>query len=198
MRILAPRYLLGTLMLWLLFISMLTVSYCLLSWLPTLLVEVGRDASLAALSVSIFSLGGIISALGVGLLIDRWGAMRVLVSFLVVATVLLFIIGQVLASAPATTLMILLAVCGFFFLGAYGGINVVLATFYPAALRATGIGWSKSVGRIGTLVAPVLIGTSLAAGIEETAIMSLFALPAALAVVSLLVIARAQANTPAT
>ena len=197
MRILAPRYLLGTLMLWLLFISMLTVSYCLLSWLPTLLVEVGRDASFAALSVSIFSLGGIISALGVGLLIDRWGAMRVLVSFLVIATVLLFIIGQVLASAPATTLMILLAVCGFFFLGAYGGINVVLATFYPATLRATGIGWSKSVGRIGTLVAPVLIGTSLAAGIEETAIMSLFALPAALAVVSLWVIAYAQRNASA-
>ena len=30
-------------MLWALFISMLTISYCLNSWLPTLLVEVGRD-----------------------------------------------------------------------------------------------------------------------------------------------------------
>ena len=39
---LSPRYLVGTLMLWLLFISMLTISYCLNSWLPTLLVEVGR------------------------------------------------------------------------------------------------------------------------------------------------------------
>src|SRR5690606_23740805 len=38
--IVSGRYLLGTLMLWLLFISMLTVSYCLNSWLPTLLVEV--------------------------------------------------------------------------------------------------------------------------------------------------------------
>ena len=31
-------------MLWLLFICMLTVSYCLNSWLPTLLVKVGRTA----------------------------------------------------------------------------------------------------------------------------------------------------------
>ena len=54
LRILSPRYLLGTLMLWSLFISMLTVSYCLNSWLPTLLVKVGRNAEYAALSVSIF------------------------------------------------------------------------------------------------------------------------------------------------
>ena len=61
--IVSPRYLAGTLMLWLLFISMLTISYCLNSWLPTLLVEVGRDASFAAMSVSMFSFGGIIAAL---------------------------------------------------------------------------------------------------------------------------------------
>jgi MFS transporter, AAHS family, 4-hydroxybenzoate transporter len=53
--IVSARYLLGTLMLWLLFIAMLTISYCLNSWLPTLLVEVGRDQSFAALSVSVFS-----------------------------------------------------------------------------------------------------------------------------------------------
>ena len=84
--------------------------------------------------------------------------------------------------------MALLAASGFFVLGAYGGVNVVLATFYPASIRATGIGWAKTVGRIGTLLAPILIGTALTAGIRETTIMSLFAVPAILAVVSLLVI----------
>jgi MFS family permease len=192
LQILAPRYLAGTLMLWLLFISMLTISYCLTSWLPTLLVEVGRDARFAALSISIFSLGGIVSALGVGLLIDRWGALRTLTSFLCIAAVLLFGIGQVLASASPAVLMALLAACGFFCLGAYGGVNVVLATYYPAGLRATGIGWTKSISRLGTLVAPVLIGSALTAGMAETTIMSLFALPAAMAALSLVVIASIQ------
>ncbi|MBK6674992.1 MAG: MFS transporter [Proteobacteria bacterium] len=187
--IVSKRYLVGTLMLWLLFISMLTISYCLTSWLPTLLVEVGRDRQFAALSISIFSLGGIIAALGVGLLIDRWGATRTLISFLCIATVLLFAVGQVLATASGVVLMTLLALCGFFVLGAYGGINVVLATFYPASIRATGIGWAKSIGRIGTLVAPVLIGSALTLGMAETSIMSLFAVPAALAAVFLAVIA---------
>lgn len=190
--IFSPRYRLGTLMLWLLFICMLTISYCLNSWLPTLLVEVGRDGRLAALSVSIFSLGGIIAALGVGVLIDRFGATRTLVFFLTLSTVLLFVIGQLLASASAAVLLVLLAVCGFFVLGAYGGVNVVLASFYPAHLRAAGIGWTKSVGRIGTLVAPVSIGAGLSAGMADTTIMSMFAVPALLAVLSLSVIALSE------
>ncbi|OJW66541.1 MAG: hypothetical protein BGO57_09570 [Sphingomonadales bacterium 63-6] len=179
--ILAPRLIAGTLLLWLLFIAMLTIQYCLSSWLPTLLVKVGRDADFAALSVTIFSLGGIIAALGVGLLIDRFGATPVLVSFLLLATVLLFATGQILASASDWVLMLMLATGGFFFLGAYGGVNVILATYYPRHLQAFGIGLAKSVGRIGTLIAPILIGLGLAAGVAETTLISVFALPAALA-----------------
>ena len=187
--IVSPRYILGTLMLWLLFVAMLTISYCLNSWLPTLLVEVGRDESLATISVSIFSLGGIVAALGIGLLIDRFGAMRTLISFVVTSAVLLFVVGQVLASASTELLLVLLGACGFFVLGAYGGVNVVLASFYPESLRAVGIGWAKSVGRIGTVIAPVLIGIGLSAGIAETTVMSLFAVPALIAAGTLAVIA---------
>lgn len=194
--ILSRRYFIGTLMLWLMFIFMLTISYCLNSWLPTLLVEVGRDQRFAALSVTIFSFGGIVAALGVGVLIDRLGAARTLITFLCISTVLLYAIGEALATAPTPLLIGLLAGCGFFVLGAYGGINVVLASYYPATLRATGIGWSKSVGRFGTLLAPVLIGIALTAGMAETTIMSLFAVPAALAVLCLVVIGRIHSGRP--
>ena len=187
--IVSRRYIVGTLMLWLLFIAMLTISYCLNSWLPILLVEVGRAESFAAISVSIFSFGGIVAALGIGLLIDRFGAMRTLISFVVISAAVLFIVGEVLASSSAQLLLVLLAACGFFVLGAYGGVNVVLASFYPEALRAVGIGWAKSVGRIGTVIAPVLIGVALNAGVAETTVMSLFALPALVAAGSLAVIA---------
>lgn len=185
----SPDYLIGTLMLWMLFICMLTISYCLNSWLPTLLVEAGRSERFAALSVSVFSLGGIIAALGVGVLIDHFGAVRTLMTFLVISTALLFTIGQALVTASDHVLTLLLVACGFFVLGAYGGVNVVLATFYPAPLRALGIGWAKSASRFGSLIAPVLIGAGLSAGMSGTAVMSLFALPAVLSVISLAVIA---------
>jgi MFS family permease len=188
--IVSRRYFAGTLLLWLLFIFMLTISYCLNSWLPTLLVQVGHEQRFAALSVTIFSFGGIVAALVVGVLIDRFGAVRTLVTFLGISTVLLYVIGDVLATASTTTLTALLAACGFFVLGAYGGVNVVLATYYPSALRATGIGWAKSIGRFGTLIAPVLIGAALTASMAETTILSLFAIPALLAAMSLILISR--------
>jgi len=184
-QILSPAYLAGTLMLWLLFVVMLTISYCLNSWLPIMLVEAGFDESFAALSVTIFGFGGAIAALGVGLLIDRIGAMPVLIVFLTAAATALFATGQVMASASAGTLTVLLGAAGFFSLGAYGGVNVVLASFYPDPLRATGIGWAKSVGRLGTVIAPILIGLALSAGVPGTSVMSLFAVPAILAVLAL-------------
>lgn len=190
LQMLDPAYRIGTLMLWLLFVLMLTISYCLNSWLPVMLVEVGHDEAFAALSVTIFGFGGAIAALGVGLLIDRFGAMPVLIGFLTAAAAALFATGQVIATASAATLMVLLGAAGFFSLGAYGGVNVVLAGFYPDALRATGIGWAKSVGRLGTVIAPILIGFALSAGMSSTLVMSLFAAPAVLAGTALVVISR--------
>lgn len=184
-QILGSAYLLGTLMLWLLFVVMLTISYCLNSWLPIMLVEAGFDQSFAALSVTIFGFGGAIAALGFGLLIDRFGAMPVLIGFLAIAALALFASGRVMEPGSAGTLSVLLAVAGFFSLGAYGGVNVVLAAFYPDPLRATGIGWAKSVGRLGTVVAPILIGFALSAGVPGTTVMSLFAIPAVLAALAL-------------
>jgi len=187
-QIFAPAYLLGTLMLWLLFVVMLTISYCLNSWLPIMLVDAGFDESFAALSVTIFGFGGAIAALGVGLLSDRFGAIPVLMGFLAAAAAALFAAGQVMEPASVGTLSILLGAAGFFSLGAYGGINVVLADFYPDALRATGIGWAKSVGRLGTVIAPILIGLALSAGFPGTSVMSLFALPAVVAALALVAI----------
>jgi len=192
LQLVAPRYLLGTIMLWMLFISLLTISYCLNSWLPTLMVQVGRDQALASMSVSIFGLGGILAALGVGVLIDRLGPTPVLMTALAISAVLLFWIGQVLATASVPVLVILLVAAGFFALGAYAGINVVLASYYPHHLRALGIGLTKSVGRVGTVIAPVLIGFALDAGMRETVVMSLFAAPALLAAGAIWVIARAR------
>lgn len=192
--ILAKEHAMGTIMLWLLFICMLTINYCLFSWLPTMLVTVGRDPSVAATSISIFSFGGIVSALGVGMLMDRYGACRVLVMLLAAAGVVFFVVSKVMITASTTVLLTLLALGGFFFLGAYGGVNVVLTSYYPNWLRAIGIGWTKTVGRVGTIVTPVLIGYALSNGAAETTVMSWFVIPVMLAILALAVIAKVQSK----
>ena len=186
-----PRLLGGTLLLWLLFVAMLTISYCLNSWLPTLLVEVGHGPSVASLAITTFSFGGIVAALCVGLLIDRLGATPVLTAFLALAALLLGTVGQILASADAGLLLVLLGIAGFFVLGAYGGINVIFAEFYPLALRAMGIGWAKSVSRAGTIITPILIGFAVARGVPGGSMLSLFAVPAVLGALAVLGLGRA-------
>lgn len=169
---------LGTVMLWVVFICGLVVNYCLSSWLPTLLMDTGRSHDTAGLSVSAFALGGLAATVIVGPLIDRFGAFRVLGLFLLTSAALLFGAGRGLRTLDDTALLTLLAAAGFFLLGAYGGVNVVLADYYPPALRAVGAGWAKSVGRLGTIIAPILIGLSLSAGAAQEDVVSLFALPA--------------------
>jgi MFS family permease len=186
--VLSRRYLLGTLMLWVMFACMLTINYCLGSWLPILLTDVGRGKSIAALSIAIFTAGGLVATVTIGPLMDRFGVQRILIGFLLASIVGLFAIGQALQTAPLWVLVTLLVVTGFFNLGSYGGVNVVLVNFYPDALRAIGIGCTKSIGRVGTVIAPVLIGLGLTAGVTETTIMSMFALPALFTTIAVLMI----------
>jgi MFS family permease len=190
--LLSKDYRVGTLLLWTIFVAMLIINYCLTSWLPTLLVDVGRDKSFAALAVSIFAGGGLIATFLIGPVIDRFGVWGVLVSFLLISTATLFIVGQVLQTAPPMALLAMLATSGFFCLGSYSGVNVLLANFYPAPLRAVGVGFTKSVGRLGTVIAPVMIGIGLTRGVSEETMMSLFALPAVLTTLAVVLLGRSR------
>ncbi len=188
--IISPPMLGGTLLLWLMFICALTIYYCLSSWLPTLLVDIGRSPRLAAYAIGSYTSGGVISGLLIGPLIDRFGAHRILSLFFAIAAILLLSIGQGMDAMADMPLLALLATCGFFMLGAYGGLNVVLAGYYPSDLRAVGVGWAKSVGRLGTVLPPVAIGYGLSRGMQAETIVSAFAVPAFLVTAALLSIPR--------
>lgn len=186
--ILRPPLLAGTLLLWLLFFCALTIYYCLSSWLPTLLVDTGRSPQLAANALGSYASGGVISGLLIGPLIDRYGARRVLGLFIGLSALLLPAIGLSIHRVPDALLLAMLASCGFFMLGAYGGSNVLLAGFYPAALRAVGVGWTKSVSRLGTVLPPFAIGYGLSHGIDAGTVVTLFAVPALLMLAAVLLV----------
>ena len=50
----------------------------------------------------------------------------------------------------------LIFVAGFLVLGIQSGINVIGAMVYPTSLRANGSGWELGIGRIGSIVGPLL------------------------------------------
>ena len=183
-----PPLLWGTLLLWLLYICSFTIFYCMTYWLPSLLVGMGRSQEISAYAAAAFNFGGLIALPIVGLLIDRLGVMRVLSIAYLVAAVLLFMDGRYVEQLGDTSLLALLTVSGFFMLGGYAGINVVVVSYYPAELRGFGAGWAKSAGRIGTIMTPILVGVALANGVAERDVLSTFALPSAMAVLALFAI----------
>jgi MFS transporter, AAHS family, 4-hydroxybenzoate transporter len=67
---------------------------------------------------------------------------------------------------------------GFCVLGIQSGINVAGALVYPTSLRANGSGWELGIGRLGSIVGPLLGG--LFVGLPVARLYAWSALPFAL------------------
>jgi AAHS family 4-hydroxybenzoate transporter-like MFS transporter len=72
------------------------------------------------------------------------------------------VIGSIGFAASTSREILLTATffAGFLVLGIQSGINVLGAMIYPTSLRANGSGWELGIGRIGSIVGP-LVGAVL-------------------------------------
>ena len=68
-------------------------------------------------------------------------------------------IGQLGHSAMLVTVAIFVA--GFCIVGGQIAANALAAGFYPTSVRATGVGWALGIGRIGSIVGPLVGGILL-------------------------------------
>jgi AAHS family 4-hydroxybenzoate transporter-like MFS transporter len=74
---------------------------------------------------------------------------------------------------------------GVFSIGAQMCTIALCASFYDTSLRVTGVGWAIGIGRIGSILGPVLGGMLIAAGM---AVVSLFILVGAMSIGSAMAI----------
>ena len=74
-----------------------------------------------------------------------------------------------LAGASGETMVITLSgAVGFFLLGANYALYGVAPVFYPGSARGTGSGASVAVGRVGSILGPLLAGQLINRGISAT------------------------------
>jgi len=149
-----------TILLWIVFFMSLLDLYFVTNWLPTLINDSGIALDRAVLVTAIFQLGGTVGTLTLGQLFDRLPPFRVLAATYLVAAALVAAIGLVAASIDA--LFIVAFGAGFCIVGGQTGANALTATAYPAGIRATGVGWALGIGRIGSIVGPLVGGLLLA------------------------------------
>jgi AAHS family 4-hydroxybenzoate transporter-like MFS transporter len=149
---------LSTLLLWVVFFMSLLDIYFLSNWLPTVLNDLGASISTAAVIGSMFQVGGVVGTFALGSIIDRF-SFRALALVYFVAVFAVGAIGQLGHSAALVTIAIFVA--GFCIVGGQIAANALAAGFYPTSVRATGVGWALGVGRIGSIVGPLVGGVLL-------------------------------------
>jgi MFS transporter, AAHS family, 4-hydroxybenzoate transporter len=155
-----PVYLFGnglwliTPLTWLLFALNLMGFFFLISWTPTLLATAKLPPSSAALAGALLQGGGALGALTLCWWLQRRRFLGVSVLF-VLATPLVGSIG--FAGLTSETALLTATFCaGFLVVGIQIGINAVGAMLYPTSLRANGSGWQLGLGRLGSIVGPLV------------------------------------------
>jgi MFS transporter, AAHS family, 4-hydroxybenzoate transporter len=166
-------------LLWLLFALNLMGYFFLLSWTPTLMAVLKLPPSISAMAGAMIQVGGTIGSLALARWFQRQQFLAIAIVF-VIAVPVVASIGY--AGLTSTTALAIATFCaGFCVLGIQTGINVVGALVYPTSLRANGSGWELGIGRIGSIVGPLLGALFVGMSVEKLYVWS--ALPFAVGAV---------------
>jgi AAHS family 4-hydroxybenzoate transporter-like MFS transporter len=166
---------LGTLLLWMVFFLNLMVLFFLQNWLPTILTDSGFKTETAILISTLVAVGGIACGVLTGPLMDRFGPYRVLAALYLGGTAFVVLLG--FASTSLAALVAATLGAGFCVSGGQKSVNALAVMFYPTHMRSTGVGWALGVGRLGSIVGPLLGGWLMARGWSTVSLFELAAVP---------------------
>ena len=161
--------LLRTLCIWVSYFFTLMVVYIMLSWLPSLFMELGFTRKDGSTAQFYFMVTATIGTIILGMLTDRWKK----------AYVILLMYGGILAGLLALNgasslnqMYMAAALAGAFVIGCQGVLYAFGSIVYPTEVRGTGIGVASAVGRIGAMLGPVIAGQLLTAGFGAAGVIT--------------------------
>lgn len=185
----APRYVVGTVLFWLGTGMGLLLVYGLNTWLAQIMRTAGYDLGSAIGFLLVLNFGAIVGTPLLGVVADRVGSKQTTSSMFLVAGLCIYLLSYDLPSAVLYTLV---AVAGACTIGTTILVNAYTANFYPAHMRATGLGWALGIGRIGAVVGPIYGAYILESGWGLDANFYAFAVPALVGAVTMVLIPQRQ------
>lgn len=151
----------ATLLLWAVFILTLALLSILLSWTPLLIMGKGLPRPVGLNAIIAINAGGILGGIAISRAIDRFGVRWPLIALYGIMTVSLYLFAH---AQRVDSIMLLAGFAGFAVLGAQFSLYGVAPQLYPLAGRGSGVGVAVAMGRIGSILGPVMIGGMLTAG----------------------------------
>ncbi|WP_145331885.1 MFS transporter [Paenibacillus xylanexedens] len=160
-----------TLMLWILWFTVIFSYYGMFLWLPSVVMAKGFTLVKSFQYVLIMTIAQLPGYFTAAYFIERFGRKFVLVVYLTLTAFSAIAFG--LATTEATILAA--GIClSFFNLGAWGGLYAYSPELYPTSVRSTGVGLATSVGRIGGVLAPFMVGMLVQRAVPISLIFTIF------------------------
>lgn len=175
----------STIMFWVAFFMCLLMVYALASWLPKLMIGAGYSLGASMLFLFALNIGGMVGAIGGGILADRFHIKPVLVTMFTLGALSLVLLGF---NSPAPVLYTLIAIAGASTIGSQILLYTFVSQYYPSAVRSTGMGFASGVGRIGAIVGPVLTGALLGLQLAHQMNFMAIAIPGIIAAIAIFMV----------
>jgi MFS transporter, AAHS family, 4-hydroxybenzoate transporter len=183
----------ATLLIWAIFFTSLLDLYFLSSWLPTVLNDLGKSISLSAIIGAMFQVGGIAGTLALGWAIDRFSFKALSLNYLF-AAMAVAAIGLSGHAMPLVTLCIFLA--GFCIVGGQIAANALASGYYGTSIRATGVGWALGIGRMGSILGPLVGGALFSQKWDTASLFLLAAIPPVFGAIAAFALSRMSRSGP--
>lgn len=170
----------ATLLMWAVcLLSLLTITG-ITTWLPVIMQGAGFATGSSIAFLSIYSVGCII-----GTIVLAVGAQMSAPKYMVISGFAAAALALVAVSLTQdhTLLVIAIFVAGVGGMATQNMINDHVAQYYPATIRATGLGWTLAIGRIGMILGPTYGGLAASVGGSASVAAMWFAIPAALGMI---------------
>ena len=146
-----------------------------MSWVPTIAKDAGMPFELATYVGMALNLGAFVGVVIMGGFVTKVGSRLTLLSFMVIAFILMIIYSRF--TMTYYYMMGLIFLLGFFVQGGFNAYFPTATRIYPSSIRSTGIGLAFGIGRVGAILGPFLFGYLSDRGVDIKNLFILFSLP---------------------
>ncbi|MCP3794190.1 MFS transporter [Paenibacillus sp. CH40] len=158
----------STLMLWILWFTVVFSYYGMFLWLPSMMFMKGFELVKSFEYVLIMTLAQLPGYFTAAYLIEKLGRKFVLIIYLLLTAVSAIWFG----TSETAGMLLAAGIClSFFNLGAWGAMYAYTPELYPTAVRSTGVGMAAAFGRIGGVIGPFTVGILVG---QDVALPSIF------------------------
>ncbi|MEZ2391339.1 MFS transporter [bacterium RCC_150] len=164
-----------TVLMWLGYAFLIAAFYFANTWTPKILASATGNNQIGVTAGVLVSTGGIVGSIGFGI-VSTWVKSRRLNAICLVLSAVAYLafassfgtIGVALGMAVLLGMLTNSGVAGYY---------TIVPPLYSAKARASGFGWMIGVGRLISIIAPIVVGYLMDAGMPPVTIFYLFAIP---------------------